>query len=78
MPGGALGWSRWHKQEDIDHVRWICQAREDIDLLEVEFSDVLEQPLTEFRKLRRQGVPIDHHKAAKAINPKYYRCRGAA
>jgi hypothetical protein len=69
---------RPYRQEEIEHVLGICEARQDMRVIQVDFSRVIESPLTLFRALKNAGLPIDHHKSAAVINPNYYRCRGAA
>lgn len=66
---------RPYRQGNIDHVLGICEARNDIDLIRVNFRDVIENPLETFVNLKKQGIPIDPAKSAKVVNPKHYRYR---
>jgi hypothetical protein len=66
---------RPYNQDDIDHVLGICEARSDISLIKVNYSDVIKHPKHEFETLRLLGVPIDPAKAAAVIDPEYYRSR---
>lgn len=45
--------------------RFFVEARPDMDVLNVEYDDVVEHPLGIFETLKGQGWPIDPKKAAK-------------
>jgi len=66
---------RKYSQDDIDHVLGICEARSDIDLIKVNFTDMIKHPKHEFETLRLRGIPIDPEKSALAIDPSYYRSK---
>ena len=66
---------RPYSQDDIDHVLGICEARSDIQLIKVNYSDLIKHPKHEFETLRLLGVPLDPDKSAAVVNPSYYRSR---
>lgn len=71
---------RPYRQDDIDHVLGIMEARSDVRLLRVRYRDVIDDPLGTFIKLSktplgRPLLPIDPEKAAEIVNPEHYRCR---
>ena len=66
---------RPYKQEDINHVLDICEARLDMHLIRVNFRKVLRHPKYELGSLNLLGVPINVDKAAAVVNPKLYRTR---
>lgn len=66
---------RPYSQADVNHVLGICEARSDIDLIKVNFTDLIKHPKHEFETLRLRGVPIDPDKAASVIDPSYYRSK---
>jgi len=66
---------RKYSQDDIDHVTAICEARSDIHLIKVNFSDLIKNPKRVFTTLKLLGIPVDPAKAADAINPDYYRSK---
>jgi hypothetical protein len=60
--------------EDVEQCLAIARARRDMDVIEVDFRDLVENPE---RELYRLGAPIDIQKASKAIDPAWYRERVA-
>jgi hypothetical protein len=71
---------RPYKQEDIDHVLGIMRARVDIDLVEVNFRDMIERPAETFHRIkyRESGskrFDLDIGKAVSIINPDLWRER---
>lgn len=63
---------RPYRQEDIDHVLGICEARSDINLVHVDFRWTVRNPLETFRRLSTV-IPIDPEKSASVVNESYYR-----
>jgi len=66
---------RPYSQDDIDHVLGICEARSDIDLIKVNFADLMKHPKHELETLRLLGVPIKVDRATSVIDPSYYRSK---
>ena len=66
---------RPYKQDDLEHVLGICEARSDMDVIHVFFRNVISNPGHEFETLRLRGVPIDVKKASAAVNQDLYRTR---
>lgn len=61
-----------------NHVQWcleIAKQRRDIELHEVWFADLINDPAGVIDEL---GLPVDVQMASSAIDPKWYRSRGAA
>lgn len=61
-----------YKQEDIDHVLGICEARQDFDMRFVNYRDVIDDPRAVFESLE---MPIDVDKCVETIERKFYRFR---
>jgi len=71
---------RDYDQVEIDHVLGIMDTRKDVDLIKVDFADVIRCPTNAFRKIRstplgRTRIDIDVAKAAAVIEPKLYRSK---
>ena len=64
-----------YNQKDMDHVEGICEARFDMCVIKVQFSELIRQPQRVFTALKLMGVPINVHKAAAVIDEKLYRVR---
>ena len=56
----------------------IMFQRGDVDIIEMNYSDVVAVPLNCFRWLQEHGWPINPVAAATVPDPKYYRFRGVA
>jgi hypothetical protein len=69
---------RPYRQEDIDHVLSICDARDDMEVIVLPYGDVIEQPQAVFAAIERFGFPIDPEKAASVVDPDLYRFRKQA
>lgn len=69
---------RPYNQQDIDHVLGICDARSDMEVIHINYADVIDNPYMVFEGLRKRGIPIDVDKAAEIIDPKLYRARKSA
>ena len=65
---------RPYKREDLDHVKGIMEVREDIQLVTVNFKDLIEDPRREFTRIS-EYLPIDVVKASEVVRPEYYRSR---
>jgi len=65
---------RPYNQVDMDHVLGIMEMRRDVDLVRVNFRDLIEDPEGVFTEIGRR-LPVDVDAASKVINPRYYRCR---
>lgn len=61
-----------YKQEDIDHVLGICEARDDFDMHFVNYRDVIENPRAVFEGL---NMPIDVDTCVATVEPSLYRFR---
>ena len=66
---------RPYNQTDMDHVLGICEARSDMQVIKIQFSELIRQPRRVFTTLKLMGVPINVHKAAAVIDEKLYRVR---
>jgi len=66
-------YGREYNQENIDHVIGICEARSDINLIQLNYKDVVTDPLTAFEMLANAGLPIDPAICASTIDSDYYR-----
>ena len=66
---------RPYSQDDIDHVLGICEARSDIQLIKVNYSDLIKHPTHELATLKLLGVPLNVRRAASVIDPSYYRSK---
>ena len=66
---------RPYRQEDIDHVLSICDARDDMQVMVLPYKDVIEQPEAVFRAIQNFGFNIDPTKAASVVDPQLYRQR---
>ncbi|KKM20420.1 hypothetical protein LCGC14_1645610, partial [marine sediment metagenome] len=64
-----------YNQKDMDHVLGICEARSDMCVIKIQFSELIRQPRRVFTTLKLMGVPINVHKAAAVIDPKLHRIR---
>ncbi len=64
-----------YNQKDMDHVLGICEARSDMCVIKIQFSELIRQPQRVFTTLKLMGVPINVHKAAAVIDEKLYRVR---
>ena len=64
-----------YNQTDMDHVLGICEARSDIHVIKVQFSELIRQPKRVFTTLKLMGVPINVHKAASVIDSQLWRIR---
>jgi len=73
---------RPYRQEDIDHVLGICEARDDIHLIRVQYRDLVDDPVSTLSRLAstplgRPLLPIDPERAAEIIDSKHYRYKNA-
>ena len=66
---------RPYSQDDIDHVLGICEARSDIQLIKVNYIDLIKHPEHELETLRLLGVPLNVKRAASVIDPSYHRSK---
>jgi len=71
---------RPYKQEDIDHVLGIMSNRMDVNLIKVQYKDVVDDPIGLLQSicespLGRLRIPIDIETAAKTIQPGHYRSK---
>jgi hypothetical protein len=71
---------RPYDRENVDHVLGIMEQRKDVDLIKVNFKDLIENPEWVFERIRhtplgRPRMKLDVAKAAAIINPDYYRVR---
>ena len=68
-----------YNPEDVQHCLDIAKQRKDMNVIEVNFRDLIEQPektleAIKYTPLGRERVPIDIKKAVKVIDPDWYRC----
>jgi hypothetical protein len=68
---------RPYDQEDIDHVIGIMQARSDVRLIQVQFAEMVSDPLRIFRDLA-EYIPLNPEKSASTVIPSYYRFRNGS
>lgn len=59
------------KKATLDRI----SSRKDIEVLEVNYADVVEDPLREFQKIKDFGFPIEVEKAAELVDKSLYRLR---
>jgi len=64
-----------YNQIDMDHVLGICEARSDMYVIKVQFSELIRQPKRVFTTLKLMGVPINVSKSAAVIDPTLHRIR---
>ena len=64
-----------YNQKDMDHVLGICEARSDMSLVKVQFSELLRQPKRVFTTLKLMGVPINVNRATAVIEPQLWRIK---
>jgi len=57
----------------LDGVKGIMQQRRDVELLEVHYDDVIENPKGQFERIKAMGVPIDIDKAISVVKPEFRR-----
>jgi hypothetical protein len=60
--------------EDVQHCLDIARQRRDINVIEVQFKDLIHNPIQTFERLRAKGVPINVDNAEKIVDPEWYRC----
>ena len=58
----------------LDGVKAIMQQRRDVELLELQFDDVISNPRKVFTQIAAMGVPIDINKAISIVKPEFKRC----
>ncbi len=73
---------RKYNQEHIDHVLGIMETRSDVELIPVQYQDVINNPVKVFESIKytpsgKERLPIDIDKAASVINPELHRVRTA-
>ena len=66
--------------DDEEHILGIMDARKDIDLIEVNYADVIADPEKAFKRIKwtplgRQRMNLDIRKAAAVIDPKLWRVK---
>jgi len=66
---------RPYNRSDIDHALAICGQRADIDVMRVNYRDVIENPVKVFTDLQAWGLPLDVEKAASTIDSSLHRVR---
>jgi hypothetical protein len=71
---------RSYNSDDIDHVLGIMDQRKDVELIEVDYADLISDPERVFTNIKwtpldRTRIDLDIKKAASVINPDYYRSR---
>lgn len=67
----ALHFYEQNKNATID----LMKARGDIDVIEIEYRQAVNEPLTTFTQIKDFGVPINVNEAASLVDPKLYRNR---
>lgn len=63
--------------DKLDDLQDILQQRKDINLIVIQYHDVIKNPVKVFRELKEQGLPINVEEATKVVNPELYRHRAA-
>jgi hypothetical protein len=71
---------RTYNRDNIDHVLGIMDTRRDVELLSVQYQDVINSPIKVFQQLKytdsgEERLPIDVDKAAAVINTDLHRVR---
>jgi hypothetical protein len=66
---------RPYNQDDINHVLGICETRADMEVIHVNYADVITNPYMVFEGLVKCGIPINVDDAVSVINPRLYRER---
>jgi hypothetical protein len=66
---------RPYDKEAVDHVLAICGQRADIDIMRVNYRDVIDNPQEVFEMLADWGVPIDPTKSASVVDKSLHRFR---
>lgn len=71
---------RPYNQDDIDHVLGILEMRHDVDIIPVQYQDLIDNPVQVFEQIKytplgKERLPIDVEKAAATINPDFHRVR---
>lgn len=71
---------RTYNRDHIDHVLGIMDTRSDVELIPVQYQDVIDNPVKVFERLKytplgKERLPIDIEKAAAVINPDLHRIR---
>jgi hypothetical protein len=61
-----------YKPADVQHCLDIAKQRNDINVIEVNFKDLIDNPIQVFERLKKNGVPIDADN--DVIDPDWYRC----
>ena len=64
---------RPYSQEDIDHVLGIMESRTDVQLIRLNYRDVIEDPELWFHMLNTNGLDIDVEKATAEVKPEFLR-----
>lgn len=74
---GPKNWpySNWpdHYWQLLDGVKGIMGVRRDVELLELQYEDVLSDPTGSMERIKAMGVPINVNRAAGVIDPKWNR-----
>lgn len=63
-----------YKPEDVIHSLEIAKQRKDMRVIEVQFKDLIANPIAVFERLRVKGVPVHVDNAQKIVDPDWYRC----
>ena len=68
-----------YRPDDVEQCLEIVKQRRDVEVVEVQFSDLIKDPVKTLQSIRktplgRVRVPIDVDKAAAIIDPDWYRC----
>ena len=68
-------YSDWptHYWNLLDSVKAVMQQRRDVELLEVQFNEMIDNPLKVFTQIQAMGVPIDIIAAVATIEPELRR-----
>ena len=64
-------------EEEIEQVIGILEQRKDINLIRVNYGDLIADPTGEFQRIKDAGLDINVRKAASVIDSKYYRSRAS-
>lgn len=74
LPGTVLPQLREYEKL-MSKIIGIMEARSDIDIIVLQYTDVIKDPLKCFNKLVEKGWNIDPKKASEIVNPDKYRFR---
>ena len=71
-----LGWSRPEDYFDVmQHYLTVADNRKDMEIIQMWYSDVIDDPIKAFGKVKAFGIPVDVRLASKVVTSNLYRNR---